>query len=165
MALDSAGGAPLWLRSPSLASLDGGSSDGGAEALALRQRVRGLQALVQEREIGVVAAQKAGEEWRERCHKVEAELASLRGLQSNASLEYLKNVCTRFMASDDDSLVPVLCTLMGVDAAQQRTIGEQRKKSRHSRQTAERGGAGAAGGSGGGGGSGGSGFLASFYGF
>ena len=154
---------------------------GGVES-ALRVRLRSLQSLVQEREILVVQLQAQVDEARQRTAQLQSELRTLQSLQSAESLEYLKNVCTRFMASDDDSLIPVLCTLMGVDAAQQRAIAAQRRSAhRHQRSkqplqhntgdrqrdTSPGGGAGESGG-GGGGGRGGSGnssahFLASFY--
>ena len=152
----------------------GGAGGGGVES-ALRVRLRALQRVVQERELVVVSQQALLDEGRVRVQALQAELRTLQSLQSAESLEYLKNVMTRFMASDDDSLVPVLCTLMGVDAQQQKAIAQQRHTTSRSRKqaatdrqrsTATGGGGGSSGsGSGGGESSGGSSahFLASFY--
>ena len=126
------GGGAVEAESGEALTLDG--SDDAAAHAALRVRLRALQSLVQEREISVVQLQAALDDARERQRALQTQLGTLQQLQSAESLQYLTNVAVRFMASDDDSLIPVLCTLMGVDAAQQRTIAEQRRSSKRRRQ-------------------------------
>ena len=110
----------------------GGTSSSG-ELPSLRARVRSLQSLIQHREIALVQLQSALDASSGRCRSLESDLALLRSMESGSSnVEYLRNVLCRFLATDDDSLIPVLCTLLNVDKQQQSTIVAARAKHPHS---------------------------------
>ena len=107
-----------------------GSSSG--ELASVRARVRTLQSLVQEREIALVQLQSALDASTGRCRSLESDLSLLRSMAAGSdNIEYLRNVLSRFLATDDDSLIPVLCTLLNVDKQQQNSIAAQRAKQPH----------------------------------
>ena len=122
-----------------LSSADGSTVDDSSsmslsgELASVRTRVRALQSLVQQREIALVQLQSTLDASTVRCRSLESDLALLRSMESGSSnVEYLRNVFCRFLATSDDSLIPVLCTLLNVDKQQQLSIQSERARSTHS---------------------------------